>query len=277
MHRRTMPRLETPTVSHATFVMGEARVDAGAALRGAARRAAAGGPQLAGPCMLVTNGSHTIAVASAEVLRQAGEPLAILTRLDGSTHLAGRGVAARAPRGDRHRRARRRRRVHARRVSAPPRVAVGGGRDARRTGGARDVRAATAGKFERVVIAVDVATDDGGGMSDDITRLAIPDRAARPRSIDGAPLFAWMPPDPVLGRGSEVIAVAIGVTPRCALSAAGHRARRARRSRGYRPRAAVGRAHAAAAATRSVRSPARSARSPHRSRSRASNATHRRS
>src|SRR3569833_2641062 len=47
-----------------------------------------GGPRLGGPCMLVTNGSHTIAVASAEALRRSGEPLASLTRLDGSTYVA---------------------------------------------------------------------------------------------------------------------------------------------------------------------------------------------
>ena len=34
-------------------------------------------PQLVGPCTLVTNGSQVIAFSSAELLRQAGEPLAI--------------------------------------------------------------------------------------------------------------------------------------------------------------------------------------------------------
>src|SRR5262245_36274480 len=41
-------------------------------------------PQLVGPCTLVTNGSQTIAFSSAELLRKAGEPLAIALTLDGS-------------------------------------------------------------------------------------------------------------------------------------------------------------------------------------------------
>src|SRR5512139_3796537 len=38
--------------------------------------------QLVGPCTLVTNGHQTIAFSSAELLRQAGEPLAIALTLD---------------------------------------------------------------------------------------------------------------------------------------------------------------------------------------------------
>jgi hypothetical protein len=173
----------------------------------------AGGPQLAGPCMLVTNGVHTIAVASAEVLRRAGEPLAILTRLDGSTHLAvkawqlarhaslgivdlGEGVAFTPDIYP----------LHLGSLSA----AI----ETRGAPSALVVFAQRDGRFERVAIGVNVVVDDGGGMSDDIARLAIPLEAAPALRADGAVLFAWMPPDPVLGRGSEVIAVALGVTPR---------------------------------------------------------------
>jgi hypothetical protein len=171
------------------------------------------GPQLAGPCMLVTNGVHTIAVASAEVLRRAGEPLAILTRLDGSTHLAvkawqlarhaslgivdlGEGVAFT--------------------VDVHP-LHLGSLSAAIETRGAPAALVAFVQRgttFERVAIGVQIVVDDGGGMSDDIARLAIPLEPAPALLADGAPLFAWMPPDPVLGRGSEVIAVALGVTPR---------------------------------------------------------------
>jgi hypothetical protein len=38
--------------------------------------------QLVGPCTLVTNGTLTIAFSSAEMLRRAGEPLAIALTLD---------------------------------------------------------------------------------------------------------------------------------------------------------------------------------------------------
>ena len=42
-------------------------------------------PALVGSCTLVTNGDRAIAFSSAELLRKAAEPLAIYTRLDGSS------------------------------------------------------------------------------------------------------------------------------------------------------------------------------------------------
>src|SRR5512135_3071288 len=39
--------------------------------------------ELVGPCTLVTNGARTVALSSAELLRQAPEPLAIALTLDG--------------------------------------------------------------------------------------------------------------------------------------------------------------------------------------------------
>src|SRR5690606_27628927 len=41
-----------------------------------------GAPQLVGACTLVTNGKQTIAFSSAELLRLAGEPLAIALTYD---------------------------------------------------------------------------------------------------------------------------------------------------------------------------------------------------
>jgi hypothetical protein len=71
------------------------------------------------------------------------------------------------------------------------------------------------GTFVRSVISVHVDAIDGGGMSDDIiTRLASPIDKRPVEMIDGAPLFSWMPPDPVLGRASEIVVVAIGVAYR---------------------------------------------------------------
>src|SRR5262249_39793748 len=40
-------------------------------------------PQLVGPCTLVSNDTKTIAFSSSELLREAGEPLAIALTLDG--------------------------------------------------------------------------------------------------------------------------------------------------------------------------------------------------
>src|SRR5690242_18268258 len=43
--------------------------------------------QLVGPCTLVTNGNQVIAFSSAELLRKAGEPLAIALTFDCETTL----------------------------------------------------------------------------------------------------------------------------------------------------------------------------------------------
>lgn len=168
--------------------------------------------QLAGPCMLITNGTQSIAVASAEVLRRAGEPLEILTRLDGTKSLPvkawqmarhaaigiielGEGV------------------VFTPEVYPLHLALLSAAVETRGAPAALITLRAVDKKFVREVIGVHIALDDGGGMSDDISHLAtaIDPREALP---DGAPLFAWMPPDPVLGRGSEVIAIAIGVASR---------------------------------------------------------------
>ncbi|CAN5290837.1 hypothetical protein BH11MYX1_BH11MYX1_46000 [soil metagenome] len=173
-----------------------------------------GGMHLLGPCLLITNGAHTIAAASSAVLRTANEPLAILTRLDGATsirvtswqlarHAAlgiielGEGVAF-GPEIQP---------LHLSLLSAA--VETRGAPSALVT-----VRPAGVG-FAREVIGVRIELDDGGGASDELTRLVSPiDPVEAGTLVDGSPMFAWMPPDPVLGRTSEVIAVAIGVVSR---------------------------------------------------------------
>ena len=172
------------------------------------------GRQLLGPCLLITNGMQTIAVASSEVLRTAREPLAILTRLDGSTHLLvkawqlarhsaigiielGEGVQF-SP--EIHP-------LHLSLLSAA--VETRGAPSALIT-----IRPEGSG-FVREVIGVRIEVDDGVGMSDELVRLVSPlDAVESGTLVDGSPLFAWMPPDPLLGRTSEVIAVAIGVVAR---------------------------------------------------------------
>lgn len=168
--------------------------------------------QLVGPCTLVTNGSQTIAFSSAELLRRAGEPLAIALTLDCSKtlpvaawsmgrvpHMGVIELGAPFPKHDN--------------LDVEP-LPIGSLCATVDTRGAPSalvtVQRAKTGVARRV-IPVHVDSIDGGGMSDDIiTRLASPDDAADLEvDIDGAALLSWMPPDPVLGRPSEVLVVAL--------------------------------------------------------------------
>jgi hypothetical protein len=174
-------------------------------------------PQLVGPCTLVTNGTKTIAFSSAELLRTAGEPLAVALTMDGKKTLPvmqwiaarniGLGIiefSAPFPKGER--------------VDVVPLElgSICASVDTRGAPAALVTIAAKAGSFSRRTIPVHVDAVDGGGMSDDvITRLASPTDATDVGAIaDGSALFAWMPADPVLGRPSEVVAVAVGLTYR---------------------------------------------------------------
>jgi hypothetical protein len=174
--------------------------------------------QLVGSCTLVTNGTKTIAFSSAEMLRLAKEPLAIALTMDGKKTLAvsqwfaarniGLGIielAAPFPKDER--------------VDAVP-LSLGSICASVDTRGAPaalvTIVAKDGGGFSRRVIPAYVDAVDGGGMSDDvITRLASPIEATDAAAeVDGSTLFAWMPADPVLGRPSEVVAVAVGLTYR---------------------------------------------------------------
>jgi len=64
--------------------------------------------------------------------------------------------------------------------------------------------------FERTLIPVHIDGDDAGGMLDRTMYLASPhDRAHSAFPVEGAPVFTWFAPDVVLGRPSEVLAVAL--------------------------------------------------------------------
>ena len=168
--------------------------------------------ELVAPVMLVTNGQKTIAVTSAELLRSwEAQQLSIATKLDcselvpianwGMGRYSGVGLVELASP-----------------LAAGPEVApvqiatICASVDTRGAPAALVTITLKNGKLERTLIPVHVDTvDSGGGMSDDvITRLASPINAADEAAlIDGAILFAWFPPDPVLGRKSEVLAVAM--------------------------------------------------------------------
>jgi hypothetical protein len=169
--------------------------------------------ELVGPCTLVTNGTRTVALSSAELLRQAPEPLAIALTLDGKKtvrvqswsmgRIVGVGIAELAepfPRSGTD-------------IVPLQLAAVSATVDTRGAPSALVWFAKEAGGFARHAIAVHVDAIDGGGMSDDVlVQLASPDDAADGTApIDGSPLFSWMPADPVLGRKDEVVMVALGV------------------------------------------------------------------
>jgi len=169
--------------------------------------------QLVGPCTLVTNGAKTIAFSSAELLRQAGEPLALAIALDCSKTIPVRSWSmGRVPH------------IGVIELGAPfptdkdldveplPIGSVCATVDTRGAPSALvTVQPAKQGVSRRVIPVHVDAVDGGGGSDDVLTRLASPDHPEDLEiNADGAALFSWMPPDPVLGRGSEVVVVALG-------------------------------------------------------------------
>lgn len=169
-------------------------------------------PRFVAPITLVANGSRIIGVTSAELVRTLPDvPLAVATCLDGtgtvevSTWNLGRysGVAlvelagplpagcdvVPLPIGS----------VHASvNIHGAPAAIV--------------TVDPVGARFERSLIPVYVDADDAGGMSDSIVYLASPQHPAHAEApIEGACLFAWLPPDHALGRPrGEVVAFSIG-------------------------------------------------------------------
>lgn len=197
-------------------------------LRAVAPLVVAATRELIGPVLLVTNGQKTMAMTSAELVRPWDPPqMVVLTKLDGSEWVGvanwfmGRysGVALLELDGP---------------VAPTPEVAplplasVCASSDTRGAPSAiATILAAANRTFTRELLAVHVDLVDTGGMSDDLNRLASPlDAADASLPIEGAILFTWFPPDPVLGRKSEVLAVAMtypyrhgGFAPRAPLPA----------------------------------------------------------
>jgi hypothetical protein len=170
-----------------------------------------GSPQLVGAVTLVEHAGKTMGVTSAELLRaHATAKLRVLTRLDGATHVDVMGVGmgrytglgllelakSVADDGD-----------------VKP-LAIGHVCATSDTRGAPagivTIAAGPGGRLQRLLVAVHVDSDNGGGMSDVITRVATPiDPAHANLAIEGCPVFAWFPPDPALGRSDEVLVVAV--------------------------------------------------------------------
>ncbi|HEY1552512.1 MAG TPA: hypothetical protein VGG28_32010 [Kofleriaceae bacterium] len=167
-------------------------------------------PTVVGSCTIITNGDRAIAFSSAELLRKAPEPLAIYTRLDGSSQLpvtrwtlglSGCIGLIEIPPGT------------AFSIDVHPLMlsSVHASLDTR---GAPSGLVAFDASFTRRIVGVHVDNADPNG--EDPVWLATPS-SEEAGNVDGAPLFSWMPPDPVLGRGSEVVAVALAISYRGAL------------------------------------------------------------
>lgn len=172
--------------------------------------------QLVGPCTIVTNGHQTIAFSSAELLRQAGEPLAIALTLDCTKtipvtswsmgrvpHMGVIELGAPFPFRDR-------------KLDVTP-IRISSICATTDTRGAPSAivtvqRSPDGRGVTRRIIPVHVDAADSSGMSDYFTRLASPDQLDDVGvEVDGAAVIAWMPPDPVLGRDSETLVAALAV------------------------------------------------------------------
>jgi hypothetical protein len=170
-------------------------------------------PQLVGPCTLVTNGTQVIAFSSAELLRRAGEPLAIaLTMscektlpvtswsLGRMPHMGVIELGAQFP-ADKDLD-----------VEPLPIGSVCATVDTRGAPSALVTVHRTEAGITRRLIPVHVDNVDGGLTDEVLARLASPDDAADvDAEVDGAALLSWMPADPVLGRKSEVLVVAVAI------------------------------------------------------------------
>jgi hypothetical protein len=162
--------------------------------------------ELVGPVTFVRNGSKTIGATDAELLRPyVGAQLTVATMLDGSAvvPVGNWGLSRRAGLGLIE-------------LVSP----IEPGLDVKPLGlGAVCATADTRGSpaalvgivreghgFARSWVPVQVDNDDGSGMSDVVMRLASPlEDLHVGMVVDGASLFAWFPPNPALGRASEVL------------------------------------------------------------------------
>lgn len=174
--------------------------------------------RLIGTAMVVAHGDRMIAVANAELLRDAGDvPLAIATRLDLTesvmveSWISGRAatafleLAGPLPLGD---------------VEALPISAVHATVRVYAPSAVVWIEHTTTGCVRRLAPVV-LKGDDAGGMTDGDVYFAhaIEPIATHQSPLAGAPLFAWLPADPVLRRGSAVVAFALALpTERDALA-----------------------------------------------------------
>jgi hypothetical protein len=166
--------------------------------------------ELVGPVTLVQNGSKTIGATDAELLRPyVGAQFTVATMLDGSAVVpvgnwglsrhAGLGLIELVSPIERGLD------VRPLELGAVCATVDTRGAPAALVGIVRDGRG-----FARSWIPVQVDNDNGAGMSDVMKRLASPIEDLHVGMVvDGASLFAWFPPNPALGRASEVLVLGL--------------------------------------------------------------------
>jgi hypothetical protein len=162
-------------------------------------------PRLVGPATLVTNGDKVLAFTSSDLVRaEAGAGLHLVPRFDGAAipiasigmGYSGIGLLELAQP------------LPADADVVPLSIAaISASVETRGAPSAIVTVAPGAPGWQRVVIPV--AVDAVGSNDDIIARLATPLDPCDTAFIEGAALFTWFPPDPVLGRPPEVLAVAI--------------------------------------------------------------------
>ena len=168
-------------------------------------------PRFVAPITLIANGARVIGVTSAETLRtQPDARLAVATKLDGSATVdvvnwnvgrySGIALVELDPLPD---------------GSEVVPLSIGAVHASVNIHGAPAsiiTLVFAGGRYQRSQIPVYVDADDAGGMSDNLVYLASPQQATHIQvPIEGASLFAWLPPDPALGRyQGEVVAFALG-------------------------------------------------------------------
>jgi len=162
-------------------------------------------PRLVGPATVVTNGDKTLAFTSSDLVRaEAGANLCLVPRFDGaaiqiasmSMGFSGVGLLELAQP------------LPADADVVPLSIgAISASVETRGAPSAIVTVAPGSPGWQRIVIPV--AVDAVGSGDDIIARLATPLETCDTSFIEGAALFTWFPPDPVLGRPPELLAVAI--------------------------------------------------------------------
>ncbi|MBA2538955.1 MAG: hypothetical protein H0V17_04915 [Deltaproteobacteria bacterium] len=172
------------------------------------------------PITLVANGVRVIGVASAEMLRTLPDSgLAVATMLDGSATVnivnwtvgrySGVGlVELEAPFPTDH-------------DVVPLSIeSINASVDVHGAPAALVMLDQIDGRFERSLVPVYVDADDAGGMSDTIVYIVSPHHPAHVETpVEGATVFAWLPPEPALGRRfTEVVAFAMAYPYRAGIA-----------------------------------------------------------
>lgn len=166
--------------------------------------------ELIGPVTLVRNGTTTIGVTDAELLRShVGAALTVVTMLDGSAvaEVGHWGLSRKAELGLIE-------------LANPVEVgldvrpielgAVCGSLDTRGAPAALVGVVRDGARFVRTRVPVVLDKDEGGDTADAVLQLASPIEDAHVGTrVEGSTLWAWFPPTPALGRSGEILVLGL--------------------------------------------------------------------